>query len=138
MTGCFFRKFKLTPAYAAFAFHLSSLALGTVMPLISLVVFLEMLCQFSPAGLFHALYYGAVLGIIGALIPAMIYAKRVSFLDAVWAPVYTIYSLFLLWWIPIYALFTARNSNWLTRELAPLPQKAGKCTNNCKQERLHN
>ncbi len=138
MIGCFFKNFRITPGYAAFAFHLGSLAVGTVMPLISLLVFLEMVWQFTPAALFHALYYGAVLGIIGALIPAMIYARRVSFPEAVWAPVYTVYSLLLLWWIPIYALFTARNSNWLTRELAPQPRKSGKCTNNCKQENLSN
>ena len=106
---------------AGFGFHLIALALGTVVPVISLPVLVDMVCFLTPAGLFHAFYYGVALGIIGALIPAMIYAKRVSVLDAVWAPVYSFYSMALLWWIPVYAFFTARNSNWLTREL---PQAA--------------
>ena len=117
MTGHFFKNFKLSLDYAAFAFHLGSLNVGTFMPLVTLIVLLQMLWVFTPAGLFHAFYYGAVLGITGALIPAVIYAKRVSALNAVWAPVYSVYTMFLLWWIPVYALFTARNSNWLTREL---------------------
>ena len=117
MTGYFFKNFRISFSYAAFAFHLGSLVVGTFMPLVSMIVFLDMLWMFTPAGMFHALYYGAVLGIIGAMIPAVIYAGKVSVLNAVWAPVYSVYSMLLLWWIPVYALFTARNSNWLTREL---------------------
>ena len=87
------------------------------MPLIALPVMIHMFCSFSPAGVFYALYYGMAAGFVGALIPAMIYAKRVSFLESVWAPVYTLYNVFLLGWLPVYAFFTARNSNWLTREI---------------------
>jgi hyaluronan synthase len=133
MTGHFFKNFRISFSYAAFAFHLGNLIVGTFMPLAALIIFLEMVCKFTPAGLFHAFYYGAVLGIIGALIPAVIYARRVSFLEAVWAPVYTVYSMFLLWWIPVYALFTARNSNWLTRELA-LKKESGELQELCVQE----
>ena len=132
MTVHFFKNFRFSLAYAAFAFHLGSLVLGTVMPLISLPVMVDMICRYSPAGVFHALYYGAVLGFIGALIPAMIYAKRVSVLNSVWAVVYSVYNLFLLSWIPVYAFFTARNSNWLTREITAnrkgIEKISGMCT----------
>ena len=74
-------------------------------------------------GYFIALCYGIGFGIVGALIPAVIYAKRVSFLNAVWAPVYSFYSMLLLSWIPVYAFFTARNSNWLTREIKTVERK---------------
>ena len=132
MTVHFFKNFRFSLAYAAFAFHLGSLVLGTVMPLISLPVMVDMIFRYSPASVFHALYYGAVLGFIGALIPAMIYAKRVSVLNSVWAVVYSVYNLFLLSWIPVYAFFTARNSNWLTREITAnrkgIEKISGMCT----------
>ena len=65
----------------------------------------------------HSLYYSTGIGFISALIPAMIYAVRISPLNAVWALVYSVYNAVLLVWIPIYALFTVRNTRWLTREL---------------------
>ena len=80
-------------------------------------VFVLMMNQYSVTGFIHVMYYSVVLGFISAQIPALIYARRVSVLDAVWAPVYSFYNMLLLWWIPVYAFFTARNSNWLTREI---------------------
>ena len=117
MTCHFFEKFRFSFAHAGLGFHLGALIVSTLMPVISLPILFYMFCTFTPVGIFNSLYYGAVLGIVGALIPAMIYARRVSVLNAVWAPVYSFYSLFLLFWIPVYAFFTARNSNWLTREM---------------------
>ena len=131
MTIHFFKKVRFSFAWAGFAFHLGALVLGTVMPIISLPVMADMFCRFSPGGIFHALYYGAVIGFIGALIPAMIYAKRVSVLNSVWAVFYTVYNLFLLSWIPIYAFFTARNSNWLTRELSAPAEAVQKISGRC-------
>ena len=137
MTVHFFKNFRFSLAYAAFAFHLGSLVLGTVMPLISLPVMVDMIFRYSPASVFHALYYGAVLGFIGALIPAMIYAKRVSVLNSVWAVVYSVYNLFLLSWIPVYAFFTARNSNWLTREITANRKGIEKITGMCTGDTGH-
>jgi hyaluronan synthase len=131
----YFKNLRFSLAWAGFGFHLISLVLGSVLPVISLPFLIDMLCRFAPAVLFNAFYYGAALGIVGAFIPAMIYAKRVSFLNAVWAPVYSLYNMLLLWWIPVYAFFTARNSDWLTRELPKVcnaPQKkdiSGMCRN---------
>ena len=115
----YFKNLRFSFACAGFGFHLIALALGTAVPVISFPILADMVCRLTPEGMVHAVYYGAALGIIGALIPAMIYAKRVSLLNAVWAPVYSFYNMLLLWWIPVYAFFTARNSNWLTRELPP-------------------
>ena len=113
----FFRNFNFSLRFAGFAFHLGSLIVGTLMPLVFLPVFVLMMNQYSVTGFIHVMYYSVVLGFISALIPALIYARRVSVLDAVWAPVYSFYNMLLLWWIPVYAFFTARNSNWLTREI---------------------
>ena len=134
MTFHFFEKFRFSLAHAGLGFHLGSLIVGTLMPVISLPILLHMFCSFTPAGIFNTLYYGAALGIVGALIPAMIYARRVSAFNAVWAVVYSVYSLFLLFWIPVYAFFTARNSNWLTREVVLPKKKIEIPTNSCSGE----
>ena len=119
----FFRKFRFTLSYGALAFHLWALVLSTVLPVISLPVMVDMFCRFSPSGVWNALFYSIGFGLVGALIPAVIYARQVSFLNAVWAPVYSFYTFFLLSWIPVYAFFTARNSNWLTREIKTVERK---------------
>lgn len=135
----YFKNLRFSLACAGFGFHLIALVLGSLLPVISLPIFVDMLYRFTPAGIFNAFYYGAALGIIGAFIPAMIYAKRVSVLNAVWAPFYSFYNMVLLWWIPVYAFFTARNSNWLTRELPRIGTDKKNISGICeKSENLKN
>ena len=50
-----------------------------------------------------------------AIVPAMIYAKRYSLLKSLYAFVYSVFSMFCLSWIPLYAVLTLRNNKWLTR-----------------------
>ena len=119
----FFKKMKLSFSYGAFAFHLLSLVLTTVLPVVCLPILVYMIWTFSAVEFMDAMYYSIVLGYIASFIPALIYAKRISVLNSVWALVYSFYSMTLLMWIPVYAFFTARNSNWLTRELKKTPEK---------------
>ena len=123
MAVYFFKKMKFSFSYCAFAFHLLSLVLTTLLPVVSLPLLGYMIYAFSAVEFMWAMYYGIVLGCIAAFIPALIYAKRVSVLNSVWALVYSFYSVTLLMWIPVYAFFTARNSNWLTRELKNTQKK---------------
>ena len=113
----FFKKMEFSLSYGAFAFHLLSLVLTTILPVVTLPILVDMTMNFSAAEFMNAMYYSIVLGCIAAFIPALIYARRISVLNSVWALVYSFYSMVLLMWIPVYAFFTARNSNWLTREL---------------------
>lgn len=133
LMGCYFFKTldrKVRKRFG-FAMHLIALGFSTVMPLIILPVLIYMLCVFPLKELCCSLFYGTVLGFAGALIPAFIYAVRVSVLNAVWAPVYSVYSAFLLIWIPVYAFFTAGNSNWLTREIECKQKRIARCM--CKR-----
>ncbi len=50
-------------------------------------------------------------------IQALFYAKKHSFLEALWAYPYSIFYAFTLFWIAPYAIATAGRSGWLTREL---------------------
>ena len=124
ITLYFFRNIRFRWSTLAFAFHLVALIIGTFMPLVFFPMLIGMCFHFSSEMFFQALYCGALFGFLSSLIPALIYARRVSALDGVWAVVFTFYNTFLLFWIPVYAFFTARNSNWLTREL--VPEKANK------------
>lgn len=110
-----FQPFRLK--YWGFVFHLIFQILSTVFPIIALPVLFRMCMTMPLTEVWHSLYYSTGIGFISALIPAMIYAVRISPLNAVWALVYSVYNAVLLVWIPIYALFTVRNTRWLTREL---------------------
>ena len=52
-----------------------------------------------------------------ATIPAVLYARRETPLKAIWAFIYSTFSLLALSWVCIYSWFTMKNSNWLTREI---------------------
>ena len=135
ITLYFIRNMHLSWSRASFAFHLGALIVGTLMPLVFFPLLIDMCFRFTADGLFQALYCGALFGFLSALIPAMIYAKRVSVPEAVWAVVFTFYNTFLLGWIPVYAFFTARNSSWLTRELQDPRKKNGQKSNSrCKAD----
>lgn len=85
-------------------------------------VFLAMVLICAPGDFLRYIYASLTFGSVGALIPAFIYARRVSPLDSVWAVMFTGYTILALFWIPLYSLLTVRNSSWLTREL---PRKRG-------------
>ncbi len=101
--------------------HIWIQILNTILPALLLPMFLTALLL-SPMGFAFSLYSGMILGFLGALIPAMIYAKRVSVLNSVWALAFSVYGVFALSWICLYSFFTLRNTRWLTREL---PEKQG-------------
>lgn len=63
------------------------------------------------------LSYSCVLAAIWAVVPAMIYANRYSVSKSLWAFAYGVFGIFFLTWVPIYSLFTVKNSSWMTREL---------------------
>ncbi|MCQ2380672.1 MAG: glycosyltransferase [Victivallaceae bacterium] len=62
--------------------------------------------------------YAATMSMLWAVLPALIYARRYSISKSVYAFAYAVFSMFFLSWIPVYSVFTAGNSNWLTRELS--------------------
>ncbi|MDD3887026.1 MAG: glycosyltransferase [Victivallaceae bacterium] len=53
--------------------------------------------------------------VLWSLTPAMMYARHFRKSESVWAFCFGVYAMFALTWICVYALFTARNSAWLTR-----------------------
>jgi hyaluronan synthase len=68
--------------------------------------------------------YGLMIGMFFAsLMPAFFYLLRHRSLACVWAFPYTVFMLFGLSWISLYALFTPHKNGWLTRDLtaAALP-----------------
>ncbi|OQA80862.1 MAG: Poly-beta-1,6-N-acetyl-D-glucosamine synthase [Lentisphaerae bacterium ADurb.Bin242] len=96
--------------------NLMAQILNIMMPLFyfpSMIYFLV----FYPQCFGGILYINIVMGLICGAIPALIYARRYSLTDSIWAFVFSIYNLFALSWINVYSIFTVRNSNWLTREL---------------------
>lgn len=118
-----------------FAFHLSFQILASILPIVVVPVMISMCMNMTLIEIWNSLYYSTALGFISALIPALIYAVRVSILNAVWALVYSVYNATLLVWIPVYAFFTVRNVNWLTREIQPQPRKQ---QNECLSNALTN
>lgn len=85
-------------------------------------------CIFLPLGLFSllltpsalpfAIYTTAAASILWAVIPAMIYARRYSAMQAAWSFIYAGFNLVALSWICLYSVVTVRNSKWLTREVS--------------------
>ena len=97
--------------------HTAAQIVNTVIPALIVPILIGMIVFFPADGIFWSLYSGISLGLISALVPAVIYARRVSLPDAVWALFFSVYSVFALSWISLYAFFTLRNTSWLTRDL---------------------
>lgn len=130
MTSFAFTRFRKTPAKGARVNLLLgwfSLTAGEVFKVIGLAYLVA-----SP------LIYGPYL-LMGAatasLVPCLVYALRYRKSDCLWAVPYSIFWVLGMSWISLYALFTARRSSWLTRQLkqvappqdgvmAPLPAQA--------------
>ena len=67
----------------------------------------------APLTLVWNLLAGAVLA---GLVPMAVYFQRHRGHDCLWAVVYSVFNIFALTWIPVYALLTPHNSGWLTRQ----------------------
>lgn len=66
--------------------------------------------------------------VIASTAPAVFYAMRRKDSDLLWAYAYGLFWMASLWWITPWSILTAKNGNWLTRELpqqGPVPA-AGK------------
>ncbi|MBO4631629.1 MAG: glycosyltransferase [Lentisphaeria bacterium] len=103
--------------WICFLLHTVAQIVNTVVPALITPILVGMIVFFPKDGLFWSLYSGISLGMISALVPALIYARRVSLLNAAWALFFSIYSVFALSWISLYAFFSLRNTSWLTRDL---------------------
>ena len=55
--------------------------------------------------------------VVASTIPAVFYTVQRKNSDSLWAYVYGLFWLAGLWWITPWAILTARNGNWLTRQL---------------------
>ncbi len=66
--------------------------------------------------------YGLMVGMFFAsIMPAFLYLLKYRSLACLWAFPYTVFMLFGLTWISLYALFTPHKNGWLTRDLATAP-----------------
>ena len=113
MATFIFGKFRQTPATGARINFLLS-AIRLILPNLLLIGMAG--CVFWKPSVFlsHILFSACLAGSV----PAIFYAWRRRFsTEALWAILYTMFWIFGLSWIAPYALFTAGNSNWLTRDL---------------------
>jgi hyaluronan synthase len=110
-----FRKFTLTDMRTlGLQLHYISFNLGIITPIFFIPVsIIYLLFSFSERTLLFA-YLGMVT-LLWSIVPAMIYAKRYSLRKSFYAFAYSLFSMFCLSWIPLYAMLTLKNNNWLTR-----------------------
>ncbi len=114
-----FTNFRQTPALGArINFLLSAMALT-----VAQVLLIGLLCciLWHPSVFVSQIILCASLS---SLIPAVFYFIRRFNTDALWAIPYGIFWVFGLSWITIYALCTAGNDKWLTREIKSTQQQA--------------
>lgn len=92
-----------------------ALNINMLLPFIFLPMTLYLFVSSGDIAFSCALLLGSSL--VWSVIPGLIYCrKKRSIFQLVWAFGFGFYTLFLLSWISIYAVFTVRNSKWLTRE----------------------
>ena len=113
MMGQFiFTKFRTTSAVGArlnFLISLNNLLFPRILLLVLLLIILS-----EPGTLLCQMLAGAS---IVACVSAIFYAVRHRSSNALWAYAYSIFWIVGLSWITPYALMTARNGKWLTREI---------------------
>ena len=61
------------------------------------------------------LFLMGIITLLWSIVPAMIYAKRYSLRKSFYAFAYSLFSMFCLSWIPLYAMLTLKTNKWLTR-----------------------
>ena len=110
-----FRRFSLVNLRVlGLQLHYIAFNLGIITPICFIPVLAIYLCFHFSESMFIC-FYLVLLTLMWAIVPAMIYAKRYSLFKSLYAFVYSIFSVFCLSWIPLYAMLTLRNNKWLTR-----------------------
>ena len=110
-----FRKFTVTDVRTlCLQLHYISFNLGIITPIFFIPVSLiYLLFRFSESKLLFT--YLGIITLLWSIVPAMIYAKRYSLRKSFYAFAYSLFSMFCLSWIPLYAMLTLKNNKWLTR-----------------------
>ncbi|MDD5458708.1 MAG: glycosyltransferase [Phycisphaerae bacterium] len=116
MASFIFRRFRATPAIGARVNFILSVINLIVSQIILLGTALCILWQ--PSVFITQVIFGAA---VSAAVPAAFYFIRTQNTNALWAFPYSIFWVFSLSWIPFYAIFTAGNSEWLTRDISSIP-----------------
>ena len=110
------RQHHLSGRLAAMWYHNVIQTCNTILPSIFLPT-LAVIAIFAPWPVLKiCLSASLLLGVLMATIPALVYAKQVSWLRSTWAFVFSVFNLFGLSWIPLYSFLTLRNTDWLTRK----------------------
>ena len=112
MARFIFRKFRSGSMSGARINFLTSCG-GVIIPQI-IVSMLIGLLYMQPQVYFSQIMLGTVLA---SSAPAVFYALQKKDSDALWAYAYGLFWLVGLWWISPWAVITARNGSWLTRQL---------------------
>ena len=118
MTGFLFGPFRAGPKSGArlnLLMSWLSMSAGEALKLAAAYCLLS-----HPGPAFFNLLAGAA---VAALLPAAIYAARHKSSDCLWAFPYSLFWLSMLSWISLYALFTARRSQWLTGSSTTSPPR---------------
>ena len=110
-----FRKFSVVDLRClCLQLHYIAFNVGIITPIFFIPVsIVYLLFHFTESAFLFA--YLAILTLMWSIVPAMIYAKRYSLEKSVYAFVYSIFSMFCLSWIPLYAMLTLKNNSWMTR-----------------------
>ena len=110
-----FRKFTVRDVRTlCLQLHYIAFNIGIITPIFFIPVSLiYLIFRFSESTLLLA--YLGILTMIWSIVPAMIYAKRYSLAKSLYAFVYSLFSMFCLSWIPLYAMLTLKNNKWMTR-----------------------
>ena len=111
-----FRHFSLTSIKSAgLAFHYIIFNIGILSPVVvSPILLVYLITNYQVANL--VLSYMLLMTLLWSIVPTIIYARKKSLLYSFHAFTYSIYALCFLMWIPLYALFTLNNNQWLTRK----------------------
>jgi hyaluronan synthase len=110
------RQHHLSGRLAALWYHNVIQTCNTILPSTFLPT-LAVIAIFAPWPVLKGCLSAALLlGMLMAAIPALVYAKQVSWLRSTWAFVFSVFNLFGLSWIPLYSFLTLRNTDWLTRK----------------------
>lgn len=110
-----FRKFSLTDLRTlCLQMHYIAFNVGIITPIFFIPVSIVYLLFHFMESAFLFAYLG-ILTLMWSIVPAMIYAKRYSLKKSVYAFVYSLFSMFCLSWIPLYAMLTLKNNKWMTR-----------------------
>lgn len=110
-----FRKFSLfNLRLIGLQLHYIAFNLGIITPILFIpMLVIHLIFHFYESRFLCS--YLILITLMWAIVPAMIYAKRYSLIKSLYAFVYSIFSMFCLSWIPLYAVITLRNNKWLTR-----------------------